>query len=458
MPEVKAPEKRISFREKILWTAIVLVAYLVMTEIPLYGVRTSGAQDPYYYLRVIFASNRGSLMELGIQPIVTAGMIIQLLVGSGIINVDQSNPDDRSLLGGITKFFSILMTSFLIIAYIMGGAYGQALPLEKSLIIFIQLFAAGLVLILMDELLQKGWGIGSGISLFIAAGVAQKIIWNIFLPLPYEADGKAWGAFIAYIQSLFNRENPLTAFIYRTSPDAPTMLGLVATIVVFAIIIYFETLKVEIPISYAKFRGFRSRYPVKLLYVSNIPVILVSSLFMDIYFISQIIWSRFNPEGANFWLNLIGNFDPITKEPIGGLAYYVTSPRHFTQFLNEPFRGIIYGCLMIGLCILFSIIWVEVGGLGPDTVARQLVDAGMQIPGYRRSVRPIKEVLERYISSVTILGAIAVGAIASFADFFGVYGTGMGILLTVGVLNQFYQIIAQEQLSEMYPLIGRFFG
>jgi preprotein translocase subunit SecY len=113
---------------------------------------------------------------------------------------------------------------------------------------------------------------------------------------------------------------------------------------------------------------------------------------------------------------------------------------------------------MIGLCILFSIIWVEVGGLGPENVARQLVDAGMQIPGYRRSVRPIKEVLERYISSVTILGAIAVGAIASFADFFGVFGTGMGILLTVGVLNQFYQIIAQEQLSEMYPLIGRFFG
>ena len=458
MPEVKAPERRVSFREKILWTAIVLVVYLVMSEIPIYGAVVSGTQDPYFYLRVIFASNRGSLMELGIQPIVTAGMIIQLLVGAGMIGVDQSNPDDRSLLSGVTKFFSILMTTFLIIAYISGGAYGRDLSFEKSLIIFTQLFVAGVVLILLDELLQKGWGLGSGISLFIATGVSQKIIWNMFFPLSVEADGKAWGALIAYFQSLLNRENPLTAFVYRSRPDAPTMLGLVATIIVFVIVIYFETLKVEIPISYAKYKGFRSRYPVKLLYVSNIPVILVSSLFMDIYFVSQIIWSRFNPDSSNFWLNLLGTFNPATNEPAGGLAYYITSPRYFTQFTAEPLRGIIYGGLTIILCILFSVIWVEVGGVGPSTVAKQLVDAGMQIPGYRRSIKPIQEVLERYIPAVTVLGAIAVGVIASFSDFFGVFGTGMGILLTVGVLNQFYQIIAQEQLTEMYPIMRRLFG
>ncbi|MHA2408422.1 MAG: preprotein translocase subunit SecY, partial [Candidatus Ranarchaeia archaeon] len=98
MPEVKAPTRRISFNEKLVWTGLVLVIYLVMTEIPLYGAVTSGVGDPYFYLRVIFASNRGSLMELGIQPIVTAGMIIQLLAGSGMIGVDYSNPNDRALM------------------------------------------------------------------------------------------------------------------------------------------------------------------------------------------------------------------------------------------------------------------------------------------------------------------------------------------------------------------------
>jgi len=114
-----------------------------MTEIPLYGAVPGGYTDPYYYMRIIFASNRGSLMELGIQPIVTAGMIIQLLSGSGLIAVDRSNPEDRSLMSGVTKFFSIIMTTFIAIAYLVGGAYGSDLSLETSLIIFLQLLFAG---------------------------------------------------------------------------------------------------------------------------------------------------------------------------------------------------------------------------------------------------------------------------------------------------------------------------
>jgi len=175
MPEVKAPERKVGFGEKLFWTAIVLVIYLIMTEIPIYGIELSGTSDPLLYLRVLFASNRGTLMELGIQPIVTAGLILQLLAGSGIINVDFSNQEDRAVFTSITKFFSILMTIFLASAYLFGGVYGP-IGLESSLYIFIQLIAAGLVVMLLDELLQKGWGLGSGISLFILAGVAQKIL------------------------------------------------------------------------------------------------------------------------------------------------------------------------------------------------------------------------------------------------------------------------------------------
>jgi protein transport protein SEC61 subunit alpha len=222
MPEVKPPSRRVSFNERLVWTGLVLVVYLIMAEIPLYGAVPIGANDPFYYLRVIFASNRGSLMELGIQPIVTAGMVIQLLGGSGLIDMDQSNPEDRSLMSGVTKFFSIIMTTFIAIAYLLSGAYGTDLSIETSLLIFLQLFFAGIVLMLLDELLQKGWGFGSGISLFIAAGVAQKILWNTLSPLPFPAEeelGKSTGALIAYIQSLLNGENPLTAFLYRARLD-----------------------------------------------------------------------------------------------------------------------------------------------------------------------------------------------------------------------------------------------
>lgn len=461
LPEVKTPTKKIGFREKLVWTGLVLVIYLIMTEIPLYGAVLSGVTDPYYYMRVIFASNRGSLMELGIQPIVTAGMIIQLIAGAGIINVDYSNPNDRALMSGITKLFSIVMTTFLAIAYIIGGAYGPNLSFNIALIIFLQLFVAGIILILLDELLQKGWGLGSGISLFIAAGVSQKIIWNILSPLPFPAEeelGKSTGALIAFFQSLLNGENPLNAFIYRARADAPTMLGLVATLIVFLIVIYFQVLKIDIPISYSKYRGFKGRYPVKFLYVSNIPVILVSALLMDIYFVAQIVWSKFNLDNSNFWLNLLGTFNPNTNEPTGGLVRYVTPPRNMSQFLADPIRGLVYAALMIILCVLLARVWIDVGGLGSAQVAQQIVDSGMQIPGFRRSVKPIQNVLERYIPTVTVLGAIAVGAIASVSDFFGVFGSGMGILLTVGILYQLYENIAKEQFAEMYPFVGRLIG
>lgn len=453
MPEVKTPGRLIAFREKLLWTVLVLVAYLVMTEIPLFGA-VSSSGDPYFYLRVIFASSRGSLMELGIQPIVTAGLITQLMASSGLIQFDNKDAGDRALLAGATKFVTIVMTSALAVAYIVSGAYGSGLSLPVMVAIFVQLFVAGLVIMLMDELLQKGWGLGSGISLFIAAGVAQKIFWDLLSPLPFEDNGNVLGSIIAYVQSLLRGESALSTFVTRSREDAPTMLGFMVTIIVFIIVTYLQALRVEIPISYAQYRGFRGRYPVNLLYVSNLPLILVSSLFMDIYFVVQIIMTRFNPLGDNIWLNWLGIFSD--NEATGGLAYYITSPRNLTQFLGDPIRSLVYAGLLIALCGLFAIVWLQVSGMDSASVAQQLVDSGLQIPGFRRSVRPIQSVLERYIPTVAVLGGVIIGAVAAFSDFFGAYGTGTGILLTVGIIYQYYQTIAKEQASELFPLLRRF--
>jgi preprotein translocase SecY subunit len=453
MPEVKTPDRLIAFREKLLWTVLVLVAYLVLTEIPLFGA-VSSSGDPYFYLRVIFASSRGSLMELGIQPIVTAGLITQLMASSGLIQFDNKDAGDRALLAGATKFVTIVMTSALAVAYIVSGAYGSGLSLPVMVAIFVQLFVAGLVIMLMDELLQKGWGLGSGISLFIAAGVAQKIFWDLLSPLPFEDNGNVLGSIIAYVQSLLRGESALSTFVTRSREDAPTMLGFMVTIIVFIIVTYLQALRVEIPISYAQYRGFRGRYPVNLLYVSNLPLILVSSLFMDIYFVVQIIMTRFNPLGDNIWLNWLGIFSD--NEATGGLAYYITSPRNLTQFLGDPIRSLVYAGLLIALCGLFAIVWLQVSGMDSASVAQQLVDSGLQIPGFRRSVRPIQSVLERYIPTVAVLGGVIIGAVAAFSDFFGAYGTGTGILLTVGIIYQYYQTIAKEQASELFPLLRRF--
>jgi protein transport protein SEC61 subunit alpha len=468
-PEVSPPERKVGFNEKLFWTGLALALYLIMCEVPLFGITTSQG-DPFLYLRVIFASHRGSLMELGIGPIVTAGLILQLLAGSGMIQCDMSDPDDRMLFTVASKIFSFILIGVQATAYIIGGVYSLADP-RMAIVVFLQLIFAGLILVLLDELLQKGWGLGSGISLFILGGVAQGILWSSLSVAPSLGQQpetvKAFGAIPALIQTVLQGQFTTQYLFGRGTGNTslPTILGFFTTIVVFFVVIYAEGVRVELPISYAGYRGFRSRYPIKLMYVSNLPVIFASALFANVYFISQLVWSNYNRSNTNPWLNLIGTYTTpsggTSPVPSGGLVYFVIPPRSIPEITGDPMglvRCIAYTGILVAFSIIFSLTWLEVGGLGPSTVAKQLVDSGMEIPGFRRSEKAIEQVLKRYIPTVTILGGALVGFIAAVADFFGVFGTGMGVLLSVGILYQYYELLMQERVAEMYPALRRFFG
>jgi preprotein translocase SecY subunit len=457
LPEIKVPERKVGFNEKIFWTAIVLIIYLVMSEISLYGISTS-VQENFGALRVIFASNRGTLMELGIGPIVTAGLILQLLAGSAMIKCDMSNSEDRGLFTIASKVFSILLTGVQASAYIMSGMYG-ALPGPTIIVVFLQLIGAGVVVMLMDELVQKGWGLGSGISLFIMAGVAQNIIWQTFSPPS--------GLFVGGLSQLLKGQAnyQITDWVLG-SGSYPSLIGFISTIVVFMVIIYIEGIRVELPMTYAGYKGFRSRYPIKLLYVSNLPVIFASALFANLYFITQLIWASVGrpAPGTNLLTDILGTYgtpNPAVSnqtQPLGGLSYFTTSPQNLFGVAADPLRAVVYLGILIAFCAVFSLIWLEVGGLGPSKVAEQLMSSGMQIPGYRRSGKPIELILKRYIPVVTILGGVIVGLVAGLSDFLGVFGSGTGILLSVGIIYQYYEILMRERAAEMFPAFRRILG
>ncbi len=478
MPEIKTPERKIGFNEKIFWTLLALAIYLVMAEVPLYGISANAGWD-LTALRVIFASNRGTLMELGIGPIVTAGIILQLLGGSGMIEMDMSDPEDRGLFTGASKFFTIVLTGVQASAYLIGGVYGSLTP-AVSLIVFLELLSAGVIVMLLDEMVQKGWGFGSGISLFILAGVAQTIFWDMFSPAPLGAISQGLGSlglFVSMAQSLLTR-NSLVPLLIRQSIDPnthllgsayPSIVGFIATLATFFVVIYAEGVRVELPISHADYKGFRSKYPIKLLYVSNLPVIFASALFANVYFFAQLFWSVNGqpPIGKNPWLDLLGQFyvpaatasNPNPQpQVVGGLVHYVLAPQSLLDVAHDPVRAAVYVSILTVFSVVFSLTWLEVGGLGPSAVAKQLIDSGMHVPGYRRSGKPIEALLKRYITTVTILGGILVGVIAGLASCFGVFGSGMGILLSVGIIYQYYQLLIQERAAEMFPAFRRVLG
>ena len=448
-----------------------------MAETPIYGVpHSGGVNDPFGPLRVIFASQRGTLVELGIGPIVTAGLILQVLSGSKMINVDFSNPDDRALFTGASKVLSVFMTLFEGLAFILGGAYNvtssttgvtTSPSIQNAFFILLQLLVAGIVIILLDEMLQKNWGFGSGISLFIAAGVCLSIVWDTIGPISPVSDGKYLGALIAFFQSLpaaLASPGSLTAWesvLYRGG-GLPDMLGFITTIGVFLVIIYLNGLRVEVPVSYARYRGFRGRFPIKYFYVSNIPVIFAAALFGNVYFIGQLIFNRYNPNcstaGLNFWLSLIpGCYVQQTQAqggqliPSSGLAYYTFAPRSLSVVMGDPIRAAVYMLVFVLTCVFFAVTWVEVGGMDSRTVSKQLIDSGMQVEGFRRSGTTIRQILDRYIPAVTVMGGITIGVIAAGADFLGAFGTGTGILLTVGIIQQYYEILVKERITEIYP-------
>ncbi|MHA1916788.1 MAG: preprotein translocase subunit SecY [Candidatus Ranarchaeia archaeon] len=478
-PEVKSPERKVSFREKVVWTAVALILYLTMSQIPLYGVDAAAGTDYLYWMRVILASSRGTLMELGIGPIVTSGLVMQLLVGSQIIKVNFNNPEDRANYTGAQKLLSIVLIVFNALAYLFAQAYGP-ISLSQQIAVFIQLVASCLIVMLLDEMLQKGWGMGSGISLFIAAGVAQQVFWGAFSPLPTGTDPGDLlfrGAILAFFQSMiFGLQgviHPVAGAVpgvpgiivwilnaFNRPGGIPGMTAVFATAIVFVVVVYVESVKVELPLKHAQHKGFHGKYPIKLLYTSNIPVILVQALYANLLLGSQILQNSFNAAGDNFWINLVGTFTNIDGrlDPIGGLVYYLTPPRGIEVVLADPIRAAIYGVIMILLCGAFASIWIEVAGLTPRDISKQLMGSGVVVPGFRRSPKVIESLLSRFIPTVTLLGGLIMGLIAVSADFLNALGTGTGILLTVGIIYQYYEIIAEEQLSEMGAAFRTLFG
>lgn len=439
LPYVKAPAYRVPLKEKLKWTGIVLILYYLLTQIPLYGLSPT-AVDQFAQLRAVIAGSYGSILTLGIGPIVTASIVLQLLVGGKILRLDLSRHEDRAFFQSFQKLLSIIFVVLEGGALIVSGALP---PISQAFapILLLQIVIGGILVIYLDEVVSK-WGLGSGVGLFIAAGVSQAIIVGAFNPFPSPAQpGVPAGR--------------ITGFIYLLAtgqmPDFQTyLLPVISLIFVFLVVVYAESMRVEIPIAHGGGKYLKvpiQKYPIKFLYPSNMPVILTSALLVNLQMIAMMFQKIGHP--------ILGIVE--RGRPISGLVYYLSPPRGIDVLLVDPAHALIYGIVFISLCIVFAWFWVEVANLGPRDLADQLYKMGIKIPGFRGSKRHIERILNRYIPPLTILGGAFVGFLAFGADLTGSLGGGTGVLLTVGILHNLYEEIAREQMMELHPALRRFF-
>ncbi|KDO20240.1 hypothetical protein SPRG_21424 [Saprolegnia parasitica CBS 223.65] len=277
----------------------------------------------------------------------------------------------------------------------------------NAILIIIQLFFAGILVIILDEMLQKGYGLGSGISLFIATNICESIM--------------------RALKEAFYRQN------------LPNVTNLLATILVFIVVIYFQGFRIDLPVKYQRYRGQQGTYPIKLFYTSNMPIILQTALVSNLYFVSQLLYKKF---GGNFLVGLLGKWQDVEggggqSIPVGGLAYYMSAPSSAAQILYDPIRAVIYVAFILGSCALFSKTWIEISGSSARDVAKQLRDQQMVMKGHRDA--SIVHVLNRYIPTAAAFGGMCIGALSMVADFLGAIGSGTGILLAVTIIYQYFE-------------------
>jgi len=493
IPGITEPLERMSFKSKLKWTGIILILFFMMGQITVYGVAPSSFEQ-FRFLEIILGSSFGSLMSLGIGPIVTSSIILQLLVGSKIIPWNLGTEEGKAMFQGTQKFLAIIFAFGEAVIYVLMGAVPAAAP-SLAWLVILQLAFGGIVVIFMDEVISK-WGFGSGISLFIVAGVSKTMIVRMFNPLTqaggFPTAGNPPAGIIPFFVATVGAE-PMAALF--------ALLPIVATAIVFMLVVYANAIKVEIPLAFGSVRGFGRRWPLKYFYTSNIPVILIAALLANIQ-----LFARMMSEQGMTWLaefdssgNIIGGLMMFLIPPgtqavaiicitiglfalIGAILAYLTKrdakklvlgfsvasifvwyfvlsalglPALLAISAVDLARMIIYMLIMIGGSVVFSMFWVSTAGMDAKAVAGQIQSTGMQIPGYRRDPRIMERVLSRYIPVLAVVGGASVGFLAAFADFTNAIGTGTGILLATMIIYNLYEELATKHLEDMHPALRK---
>ena len=475
MPVVERPAGHVPFKRKLTWTAGILVVYFFLTNINPFGLAVGQGSDFFGQFRSVLAGSSGSLLQVGIGPIVTASIVLQLLGGANLLGLDTDNdPRDQVLYQGLQKLLVIIVTALTAAPMVFTGqflpadpAVGQALGIGTfgvQVLIFAQIFVGGVLLLFMDEIVSK-WGVGSGVGLFIIAAVSQQIVGGFFSFSALGARG-FFANWYAIATGGTQLGSPFTSAGLESLLFAPgNILALFTTVFIFGIVVYAESVRVEIPLSHARVKGARGRFPVKLIYASVLPMILVRALQANIQFVGQLLSSQWAAMPA--WLGVYSE----QGQPTSGLFYYlnpIQQPQQWMWFrgtaTGEPWmialRLAIDLTFMIVGGAIFAIFWVETTGMGPEATAKQIQNSGMQIPGFRRNPQVVEKVMERYIPQVTVIGGALVGLLAVMANLLGTIGnvSGTGLLLAVSITYKLYEEIAEEQLMEMHPMMRQMFG
>lgn len=447
LPEIEFPDEKISLDEKVIFT-IGAGLLFILSHLPIYGLIKDAPlkmTDPFPALRPLYAMEQGTLLELGLLPVITAAFVWQIAAGLRMVKVNLSYSQERELFQSAQKLTSFTLAVVFGVALVFSGYYepvvrgaGSAVSWTTYVLILTQIVGWNFLLTLIVEVIDKGYGFGSGIVCLLSLNAATRLVRDVVgLEMVSTVPGgkpETYGVAVYLIKALFSFDlttikNAVIGVFSRAG--FPTIGQVILALVTGLATIVLQNFRVELPIRSNKARGTANVFPIRLLYTGALPVLFAFTVLANaqvtLHFASVFV-EPFYPLVAHLFESR-----SETGKVVSGLAFYISAPASFTESLLSPIRGVVYTSLILVLSAVFGRFWSGISGSAPKDIAQTFKDQGIVIAG-RRDVSVTKE-LAKIIPVASQTGAVVLAALALVGEMTG--SRGRTVALTVGVCGAF---------------------
>lgn len=387
LPEVQSPAEDVPFRRKAVYTAGSLLVFFAGSQLRLYGIDTTmAADDPLFWAHTAYAGNFGTVMALGVFPLVVSEIATHILLGLKAVNPTDEN---RIILKGLLK---VLISVVIPIGCALSATH---LGMRSAILASLQISIGGVVVIYLDEVLRKGYGLLSAIPLFTTANICATIFWKALRAGVHGKLAETF-AFFLLVLNLQGFRVALPVRRRRRSPDQEPR--------------------------------FQANHHINISYLAYAPILFQAALVSSTYLFSQHLYMKF---GENKLVNLLGKWERSKRFagfiPVGGIAYYLTTPPTLADAARDPVYACLYAALLLLGCALVSMAWFRVCIHSKSYMTRLVGDQVSVTPAQADSI-PLSQWARRVFMVAFAVG-LCVGALTLLAGFMGVIGSGTGIML-----------------------------
>ena len=455
MPEVDWPYEGLSIDERIVYTIGSAIIFL-FGQLPIFGLNGEASKqiiDPFYFQRPLFAMEKGTLLELGLLPVLTSAFVWQVAASLRLVNVNFYVRSDRELFQSAQKLTAITLSMLYAAGLVFSPYYSNALltsntffsdswSLLQYVLISAQITTMSYVVIMLVEILDKGYGFGSGALTLLSVQGAMSLVRDMVgvehVFLPNSNKGGNVGVLLNFFRGLdFNFQHWKTNVIETfTRTGLPNLTQVYIMLAVVLVIIYLQSVRLDVPIRSTRVRGMSNFYPIRLLYTGGLPVLFAYTILANVHLFGFVIASSLQSY-TPVLSRVIGTWSLDYKNNhynlVSGILYYLSPPTSLTQALTSPIKDIFFLAVVLSLALSFAYTWSFSSGSSPKDIAASFKEQAISISG-RRDISVAKE-FSKTVPLAALLGALVLSVIAYFSDFVG--GLGKGVSMVVSICSAF---------------------